>query len=96
MTKSELIQAIHKRQGNLAYKESHATVNFILQRIAKSLMDKNRIEVRDFGSFSLHYHPPRLGHNPKSGAAVMVMERYAPHFKPGKALRRRINNIGNK
>ena len=93
MTKSELIQAIHKRQGDLTYKESHAAVNFILHRIIQSLMDKDRVEVRDFGSFSLHYYPPRFARNPRSGAAVPVMARFSPRFKPGKKLRLRIDHI---
>jgi integration host factor subunit beta len=50
-----------------------------------------RIEIRDFDSFVLNYRPPSTGRNPKSGAKVQVPVKYAPHFKPGKELRERVN-----
>ena len=50
-----------------------------------------RIEIRGFGSFSLHYRPPRIGRNPKTGDAVTVASKYVPHFKPGKEMRERVN-----
>ena len=48
--------------------------------------------MRGFGSFSLHYRPPRTGRNPKTGSAVQVPDKFVPHFKPGKELRERVNN----
>ena len=49
------------------------------------------IEIRGFGSFSLHYRPGRVGRNPKTGAPVSLPAKYVPHFKPGKELRDRVN-----
>ena len=60
--------------------------------MAQTLADGERIEIRGFGSFSLHYRPPRMGRNPKSGEAVALGTKYVPHFKPGKELRERVNN----
>jgi integration host factor subunit beta len=64
----------------------------ILERMAKALVSKQRIEVRGFGSFSLHYRAPRTGRNPKTGDSVTLNGKYVPHFKPGKDLRDRVNN----
>ena len=50
-----------------------------------------RIEIRGFGSFSLHYRAPRVGRNPKTGESVELSGKYVPHFKPGKELRDRVN-----
>ncbi|ELT98910.1 hypothetical protein CAPTEDRAFT_51873, partial [Capitella teleta] len=50
-----------------------------------------RVEIRGFGSFSLHYRAPRVGRNPKTGEAVSLDGKYVPHFKPGKELRERVN-----
>ena len=50
-----------------------------------------RIEIRGFGSFSLHYRAPRMGRNPKTGEAVALPGKHVPHFKPGKALRERVD-----
>jgi len=50
-----------------------------------------RIEIRGFGSFSLHFRPPRIGRNPKTGESVSLSGKHVPHFKPGKVLRERVN-----
>ena len=45
-----------------------------------SLSQGDRIEIRGFGSFSLHYRPPRTGRNPKTGDAVALPGKHVPHF----------------
>jgi len=60
--------------------------------MAQTLSDGDRIEIRGFGSFSLHYRAPRVGRNPKTGASVSLEGKSVPHFKPGKELRERVNN----
>jgi integration host factor subunit beta len=91
MTKSELIESLAKRQPQLAYKDVELAVKTILEHMAKELSNGERIEIRGFGSFSLHYRPPRVGRNPKSGDPVSLPAKYVPHFKPGKQLRDRID-----
>jgi integration host factor subunit beta len=59
--------------------------------MSSALASGERIEVRGFGSFSLHYRPPRIGRNPKTGASVAISDKYVPHFKPGKELRERVD-----
>jgi integration host factor subunit beta len=92
MTKSELIDAIDNKQSLLMYKDVDATVKMILDHMSESLAQGHRIEIRGFGSFSLHYRPARVGRNPKTGEAVELSGKYVPHFKPGKELRQRVNN----
>ena len=58
---------------------------------AGALSGGERIEIRGFGSFSLHFRPPRMGRNPKTGDAVALPGKHVPHFKPGKELRERVN-----
>jgi len=53
----------------------------------------DRIEIRGFGSFALNYRPPRTGRNPKSGDKVLVPQKWVPHFKAGKELRERVDDI---
>jgi len=91
MTKSELIEAIALKQTQLAQKDIDLAVKTLLEHMAQSLADGERIEIRGFGSFSLHYRPPRIGRNPKTGDAVSLPAKYVPHFKPGKELRDRVN-----
>ncbi len=92
MTKSELIEQLVVRQNHLAQKDVELAVKSLLEQMTSSLSDGERIEIRGFGSFSLHYRPPRMGRNPKTGTSVALPGKYVPHFKPGKDLRERVNN----
>jgi integration host factor subunit beta len=91
MTKSELIELIASRQTQLSAKDVELAVKTILEHMSQSLSTGERIEIRGFGSFSLHYREPRKGRNPKTGDAVQLTGKYVPHFKPGKELRERVN-----
>lgn len=93
MTKSELIEALSANQPQLEYRDVELAVKELLEQMSSALASGDRIEVRGFGSFSLHYRPPRMGRNPKTGAAVEVPDKHVPHFKPGKELRERVNNL---
>ena len=92
MTKSELIDVLATEQNQLAYKDVELAVRLILENMSNALSSGDRIEIRGFGSFSLHYRPPRIGRNPKTGEAVALSGKYVPHFKPGKELRDRVND----
>lgn len=91
MTKSELIEILAQKQTQLAYKDVELAVKNMLEHMATTLSNGERIEIRGFGSFSLHYRPPRVGRNPKTGDSVDLTAKYVPHFKPGKEMRERVN-----
>ncbi len=59
--------------------------------MGETLASGDRIEIRGFGSFSLRRLAARSGRNPKTGELIAVTGRHVPHFKPGKALRERVN-----
>ena len=92
MTKSELILTLSAKQPQLDHRDVELAVKELLEQMAVALAMGHRIEVRGFGSFSLHYRPPRTGRNPKTGATVSVPDKFVPHFKPGKELREKVNN----
>ena len=48
-------------------KDVEAAIKEILEQMASTLQNGDRIEIRGFGSFSLHYRAPRVGRNPKTG-----------------------------
>jgi len=91
MTKSELIEKISISQDQLPPRDVEQAVRMILERMTTALINKQRIEIRGFGSFSLHYRAPRIGRNPKTGDSVTLSGKYVPYFKPGKDLRDRVN-----
>jgi integration host factor subunit beta len=91
MTKSELIESLVRKQSQLGYRDVELAVKTMLEHMGQTLATGERIEIRGFGSFSLHYRPPRVGRNPKSGDPVSLPAKHVPHFKPGKELRERVN-----
>jgi len=93
LTKSDLIENLTRSQGHLAYKDVELAVKSLIEMMSGALSMGERIEIRGFGSFSLHYRPPRIGRNPKSGEKVELPGKFVPHFKPGKELRDRANNF---
>ena len=92
MTKSELIDKLAEHQQHLAHVDVELSVKSMLEQMSAALAGGDRIEIRGFGSFSLHYRAPRMGRNPKTGEAVALPGKHVPHFKTGKALRERVNN----
>lgn len=91
MIKSELITAISAEMTGIAEHKISDAINLIIDSMSQSLVQGERVEIRGFGSFSIHVRQPRQAHNPKTGEKVMTKEKRTPHFKPGKALRDRIN-----
>lgn len=91
MTKSELIDHIAEAQTQLPPKDVELAVKTLIEQMCQTLAAGERIEIRGFGSFSLHYREPRVGRNPKTGERVELAGKNVPHFKPGKALRERVN-----
>ena len=91
MTKSELIEALARRQTHLAFADVEMAVKSVIEQMSQALAQGERIEVRGFGSFALHYRPPRMGRNPKTGARVEVPAKRIPYFKPSKELKDLVN-----
>lgn len=92
MVKSELIARIASKFQQLPEKDIELGVNQILEYMGETLQKNGRIEIRGFGSFSLHHRPSRNAHNPRTGEKVVTIHKYAPHFKPGKQTRERIDH----
>ena len=89
MTKSELIERLADQARQIPAKDLELAIKELLEQMAQTLQKGDRIEIRGFGSFSLHYRAPRVGRNPKTGETVELDGKYVPHFKPGKELRER-------
>ena len=77
MNKSELVEALSIKK-NLTYKKSEQ-------------IDKDRIEIRGFGSFMVKDYKAYMGRNPKTGEVIEVKEKMLPFFKVGKELRERVD-----
>ena len=91
MIKSEITKSLAKRQTQLVFTDIELAVKIILEDMVHSLSNGERIEIRGFGSFDVHYRLPRIGRNPKSGEIVSIPAKFIPHFKAGKGLREGVN-----
>ena len=91
LNKSDLIVKISEKNPHLAEPLVEDAIKIMIDHMIEALSNNQRIEIRGFGSFALHYRVPRIGRNPKTGEAVGLMGKYVPHFKPGKELRDRVN-----
>jgi integration host factor subunit beta len=91
MIKSELIQKIADTNQHLYHRDIKRIVNVVLKEIVEALARGARVELRDFGAFTVKHRAPRVARNPRTGAAVAVAERFVPFFKTGKDLRERVN-----
>jgi integration host factor subunit beta len=91
MIKSELIQRIARRNGNLYQRDVETIVTTILDEITAALARGDRVELRGFGAFSVKKRDARTGRNPRTGEQVSVEEKSVPFFKTGKEMRERLN-----
>ena len=91
MTRSDLVEELAARFGQLTQRDAEFAVKAILDAMNDALVRGHRIEIRGFGSFAINRRPPRMGRNPRSGESVAIPEKKVPHFKPGKALREAVD-----
>lgn len=91
MNRSQLITNLASQFCNLTAKDAEVSVTIILDAMKNAMANGGRVEIRGFGSFSLNHKKPRIGRNPKTGEKVTVPAKYAPHFKPGIEMKKRVD-----
>lgn len=91
MTKADLVEKI-ATQVDLSKKNSEIVVNTVFRSIISALTNGDKVELRGFGSFRTRARKSRIGRNPKTGDKVDVPEKRVPFFKPGKNLKKLVNN----
>jgi integration host factor subunit beta len=91
MIRSELLTELVKDNPDLRPEEVERIVDIFFEEIAERLAEGGRVELRGFGAFSTRERDARKGRNPRTGEAVDVPAKRVPYFKPGKDMRRRLN-----
>ncbi len=92
MNKSELIKRMSDRLDQLTVRDVDLAVQTLLDLMTDTLADGERIEIRGFGTCSNHYRKPRVVRNPRTDeAGIHKPGKFVPHFKPGKELKRRVD-----
>lgn len=90
MTKSELIDAVARRQG-VPRPMVERVVNVLFDSVSDALLSGDRVEIRGFGSFKARHYEGYTGRNPRTGVPITVEPKVLPVFKVGKELRVRVN-----
>ena len=92
MNKSELIRNIFFKIGSVKKNDTEEAVNQLINLISDSLLKKNRVEIRGFGTFSSRQRPVRLARNPKTGTSITVGSKFYTYFRPSKLLKQQVKN----
>ena len=90
MTRSELVNRLAATLQMHSVGDVEYAVKALLDLMREQLAAGRRIEIRGFGSFSVHRRLGRMGRNPKTGQKVAISDKYVPYFKPARELRGRV------
>ncbi len=89
MTKKDIVRRIADELGRTTI-ETALIVQKMLDAIINILAAEGRVELRNFGVFTVKRWKPRQGRNPRTGEKVMVGERFTVTFKPGRVVEERV------
>ena len=92
MIRSELLNALAKDNPGLKAEEVEQVVDIFFDEIGQRLAEGGRVELRGFGAFSTREREARSGRNPRTGEQVQVAAKRVPYFRPGKEMRRVLND----
>tara|TARA_Y100000591_G_C21633466_1_gene594054 strand:- start:25 stop:303 length:279 start_codon:yes stop_codon:yes gene_type:complete len=91
MQKSDLREKLTNQNSTYSISDSKIALDLLINRLSTLLSEKQRIEIRGFGAFSVRERNPIRGRNPKSGKAIELDTRSIIYFRPSKLLKNRIN-----
>ena len=91
MIRSELLSVLGKDNPDLRAEDVEQVVDIFFDEISQRLAEGGRVELRGFGAFSTRARDARQGRNPRTGEAVHVDAKRVPYFRPGKEMRRVLN-----
>lgn len=86
MHKSELIETIATQAG-IPKAAAGRALESLLDTVARSLKEGERVSLAGFGTFSVSKRAARNGRNPWTGERVSIKARNAPKFSAAKGLR---------
>lgn len=90
-TKSKLVKQVRDEFPGLTLLQAEKAIDVIFEKITKAMEEKNRVELRGFGSFSVRDRDARTARNPRTGGSVEVGKRSSVYFRAGRLLNERIN-----
>ena len=93
MLKSQILVKLQKKHNNLSDDDIEQLFNIFIKKITNSLRNGQNIEMRGFGTLSRKINKEKFVRNPKTNQKLFKNESYKLHFKIGKILHQKINNL---
>ena len=93
MQKSDLLEELSTQNTSFSASDSKIALDFLIDHLSNLLSEKQRIEIRSFGAFSVRERSPIRARNPKSGKAIELESRSLIYFRPSKLIKNRINKL---
>ena len=93
MLKSEILDKLQKKHNNLSSEDIDLLFGIFLKKMTNSLRNGQNIEIRGFGTLSRKINKEKYVRNPKTNEKLFKNKSYKLHFKMGKILHKKINNL---
>ena len=93
MLKSQILEKLQKKHNNLSNDDIEQLFNIFIKKITNSLRNGHNIEMRGFGTLSRKINKEKFVRNPKTNQKLFKKKSYKLHFKIGKVLHQKINNL---
>tara|TARA_B100000989_G_C19521472_1_gene464397 strand:+ start:1227 stop:1535 length:309 start_codon:yes stop_codon:yes gene_type:complete len=93
MLKSQILEKLHIKHNNLNIEDIETLFNIFIKKMSQSLKNGQNIEIRGFGTISRKINKEKFVRNPKTNEKLFKNESYKLHFKTGKILHRKVNNL---
>ena len=91
MNKSDLVKRIEEKKTFVSQEDIKLSIDLILSFITETLRSSGRVEIRNFGTFSVRSRDQFISRNPKTGSAVLVDMKNHPYFRASKYLKESLN-----
>jgi nucleoid DNA-binding protein len=92
VTKKEIVKTISEEIG-LTQLKTKEIVQKTFDAIVETLVEDERIELRNFGVFEVKKRAARKARNPRTGEKVFVPAKFVVTFKPGKEMEERVREL---
>ena len=93
MLKSEIIEKLQTKHSNLNNYDIELILKIFFKKIISSLNENKTIEIRGFGTFKKKTNKAKQVRNPKNNQILFKDKTFKLHFKIGKTLHKKLNNI---
>ncbi len=92
LSKKDIVKEITLTIGTSS-ENIHQICENIIEAVINILLNKNKVNIKNFGSFNILYKNERPGRNPKTNQIFTVKSRKVINFKASNTLKKKINEI---